>query len=264
MYDRENRASVILNAGLRYGMCRFLSRRLPLFVVTEYPRSGGTWFSQLLSAVLQLPFPRNQLPTVQSSIMHGHYLPNPHIKNLFCMMRDGRDVILSYYYFLFTIPSAPIVERIKAGARITDFQNIEANLPRFIHYIHQSERTSFSPFRFTWDRYVRLCMNQDGTWPIVRYEDLLEAPARTVTRAVDRVTGVAPSQSVVAEAIDSYTFERQTGRARGTERQGFLRRGIAGEWREKFTIESREVFDSYYGEALLLAGYEQDRGWISG
>jgi hypothetical protein len=83
---------------IRYLMVHMLSGHLPLITVNEYPKSGGTWLAQMLSASLRLPFPRNKLPQICSSIMHGHYLNPWGMDNVVVMWRDGRDIMVSWYY----------------------------------------------------------------------------------------------------------------------------------------------------------------------
>ena len=88
----------LLNAVSRHFLVYFASSLFPLYVVTEYPKSGGTWVSQMLSEYFSVPFPRNTLPKLRSSVMHGCYLYFPTMSNVFVVMRDGRDVMVSYYY----------------------------------------------------------------------------------------------------------------------------------------------------------------------
>jgi len=64
LYDKENEL-------IRTGLVRLLSGALPLYVVNEFPKSGGTWVGQMLGRALGLPFPRNRLPALRPSIMHG-------------------------------------------------------------------------------------------------------------------------------------------------------------------------------------------------
>lgn len=63
--------------------------------------------------------------------------------------------------------------------------------------------------------------------------------------------------------IDDNSFAQQTGRNPGEEsKSSFLRKGIAGDWRNHFTPEAAEIFDHYCGDALIATGYEPDRSWI--
>ena len=62
-----------IEALVRIVMVRGFSGVLPLYVVTEHPKSGGSWTSQMLSDYLDIPFPRNRFPNFQTSLMQGHY-----------------------------------------------------------------------------------------------------------------------------------------------------------------------------------------------
>ena len=85
-------------AVLRQALWLYGSERLPLFLVTEFPKSGGSWVCQLLSAYLQLPYPRNVRPRIESSVLHGHMLYHRRHRNVTVVLRDGRDVMVSAYY----------------------------------------------------------------------------------------------------------------------------------------------------------------------
>ena len=63
---------------------------------------------------------------------------------------------------------------------------------------------------------------------------------------------------------DLFSFERQSGRPSGEEnKESFLRKGVIGDWRTRFSPQAREVFDRYAGEELILLGYERDRSWVT-
>ena len=48
-------------------------------LVMEFPKSGGTWLGQLIAGYLEIPFPRNRIPTLKRSLYHGHYYPKNRI-----------------------------------------------------------------------------------------------------------------------------------------------------------------------------------------
>lgn len=60
------------NGLYRYALVHLASGYFPLYIVNEYPKSGGSWIAQMLGKALDLPFPRNRLPLMTSCIMHGH------------------------------------------------------------------------------------------------------------------------------------------------------------------------------------------------
>jgi hypothetical protein len=86
------------NEVIRAGLVHLLSGALPLYVVNEFPKSGGTSVGQMLGRALRVPFPRNRLPVLRTSIMHGHYLSPRAMKNVVVAWRDGRDVMVSWYH----------------------------------------------------------------------------------------------------------------------------------------------------------------------
>lgn len=93
MRDLRSPFETKLDAMQRHIMWHTLSGMLPLYLVADYPKSGGAWVGQMLAAYFQLPFPRNQRPPLlQSCIMRGHYLYSSTYKYVFCVLRDGRDV----------------------------------------------------------------------------------------------------------------------------------------------------------------------------
>jgi hypothetical protein len=70
---------------------------------------------------------------------------------------------------------------------------------------------------------------------------------------------------MVELAVRRHDFSRSAGRQAGQEDRGsFRRKGASGDWRNHFTREAGEVFDSYAGDALIDFGYETDRSWVAG
>ena len=54
-----------------------------------------------------------------------------------------------------------------------------------------------------------------------------------------------------------------TKRKAGEEdRSSFLRKGIAGDWKNHFNTEAVNIFDHYAGETLIKLGYEKNHDWV--
>jgi len=96
----------------------------------------------------------------------------------------------------------------------------------------------------------------------LRFEDLLEHPEREVGRML-RFLGASAGKETAAACVETASFPAWAGgRSRGEEDpRAFLRRGTAGEWREVFTAEDRQVFKDAAGDDLIELGYETSLEW---
>ena len=63
--------------------------------------------------------------------------------------------------------------------------------------------------------------------------------------------------------IEVTSFERLSkGRKKGVEdSSSFLRKGVAGDWRDVFTERDKEVFKEAAGDLLIELGYERGNDW---
>lgn len=241
-------------------MAYALSGPLSLYIVNEYPKSGGTWVGQMVGRALNVPFPRNRFPVLRSSIMHSHYLNPRGLRNVVLVWRDGRDVMVSWYYHcLFTneLDNAPLVQRVRKEVPFQDYDNIYENLPGFIEYsFTQQSHPSFS-----WADFVRRWLSRKGV-VYVHYEDLRTNTAEELQRIVAELTGEHLDPSRAGAVAEEFSFARQSGRSAGEETTGrWMRKGVVGDWRNHFSPIACETFDHYAGDELLLLGYEKDRSW---
>ena len=136
--DTRSVASIKTDALVRMAMHNLCSGLLPIYLVTEYQKSGGTWVGQMLSRYLDLPFPRNRLPVFSASVLHGHLMPTPLLKNVLCVFRDGRDAtVSSYFHMLFESDknSPHLVRGCRSDLQFSDYDDVQANMPRFIEYL---------------------------------------------------------------------------------------------------------------------------------
>lgn len=232
------------------------------YTVNEYPKSGGSWLGQMLSEALEVPFPRNRLPMLRSSIMHGHYLNPKNMKNVCVLWRDCRDILISQYYhslFYNDKGNARLVDITRRHFQVDDYHDIQANLPKFICFVYESK---ISP-RFNWSQFVEQWHNRNCVH--VKYEDLRQATAKELQRIVKELSNKTLCEESAMEIADKFSFENQAGRKPGQENaQSFMRKGVVGDWKNHFTQEARELFCHYAGDALIKLGYEKDYSWVNG
>lgn len=264
MWNIRERLHAKANTIVRYGMVYFLSGRLPLYVVNEYPRSGGHWVSSMLEKALQVPFPSNRIPPFRPSIMHGHYLHPRGLKNVVVVWRDGRDVMTSlYHHLLFNLPENKRVgfwaHTFRRDLPFSDYDNTAENLPVFLEYFFTRPRGP----HFTWADFARRWHNRPETVH-VRYEDLRRDAVGELQQVVFGLTAKPLDAQRAMAIVNEFSFERLSqGRQPGQEEKGsFFRKGVVGDWRNHFSREAGQVFDHFAGQELILLGYEQDRSWV--
>ncbi len=233
----------------------------PKIVLTEHPKSGGTWVSQMVAEYMDMPNPRDHLPTRRRCILHGHYLYVDSANDTIVMWRDGRDVIVShYYYHLFhrrtTMRGWAEEQQQRLG--IKDPRDVQRYLPRYIEYCF----TDGPPLHMTWTSFIETWKNRTGCVK-TSYEAMRENPRREMKKILQYISEQKIDDEKLVSCISKFSFENVTGRKPGEENAHcFVRKGIVGDWKNHFTREAREVFDHYAGHALIDLGYETDHSWV--
>ncbi len=257
----RSRLSILTAAAWRHLLWRYASGRTPFYLVTEFPKSGGTWLSQLLAALLDLPYPRNERPRLEPSVLHGHRLWDPAFRNVTVMHRDGRDIMVSaYFHYLggHDANQSADVERHRRRAGITDVADTTASMPRFIEYMFTKRIHRL--YDFTWAEFVDSWQDREAAY--VRYEELLVDAVGALGRVLRRHDVDVPARPEIEAVVERFSFTRQSGRTAGTtDAKSFLRKGVAGDWKNHFSDEAREVFNHYAGSQLVSLGYESTRAW---
>jgi sulfotransferase family protein len=231
-------------------------------LLVSYPKSGNTWLKFMLAhALTGVPTSfdatedaigqvgkRTEVPTLlpdggrilksHEAFFAGVRAPGPVVY----VVRDGRDVAVSYYQ-----------QFVRRGWNPGEFSDF---LPRFV----AGALDGYGP----WGRHVTSWLDRsvarDGRLLAIRYEDLLEDPLGGLQQTLEFL-GASPDADVVEAAVEANRFEKMRQRETQSafhERQGdrfFVRRGIAGEWRETFSDADIALFDRAFGAALERLGY---------
>ena len=246
-----------LNGLMRYIMVHCAAGFFPLYIVNEYPKSGGSWLAQMLSDALKVPFPRNRLPMAKCCIMHGHYYRSWNMKNVVFMWRDGRDVLVSqYFHYLFDRKSsnAATVQKYRSQLDFSDYNDVKNNLPKFIDFVFNKK----SHQKHNWTQFVNKWADKDNIVH-VKYEALRINTAETFQTVLFDLTGKHLQEERAKTIAEKYSFEQQSNRKAGQEnRHSYLRKGIVGDWRNYFSKSSRKLFCECAGDELIKLGYEKD------
>jgi hypothetical protein len=262
-------ASNLINRSL----ARHLGHRLGYFLISEYPKSGGTWFGKMAAEAIQIPYPEHSVfPIGCPSVIHNHWRFDRRFRRCWYVCRDGRDSVVSLYFHRMrdiADPSKPAGRRFESYYRRLygpsfDPANIIENLPRFIENEYRHPQQSFGA---NWADHVRGWIGPDvdaSRVKVVTYESLLDDACEVLGDAVAWACGREADPWVISTTVDKNSMLRMTGRKPGEEDRGnFIRKGVAGDWRNHFSREAAEVFDSLAGDVLVHLGYESDRDWAS-
>ncbi len=238
-----------------------------MYPVIEYPKSGGTWLCRMLALSLRLPFAQYaRLPVAMPCVVHGHWRHHRRLQNITYLTRDGRDVIVSFYFHFNRPTDSPNYSDKDVYMRKmrtilgpgADPNDVHANLPRFIEYIFENPIAC----KQNWRDHNRSWLRQDGVCP-VKYEDLRENCESTLAGLIECLGRPVDSQRV-RDAVEHFSMQRMTGRAPGEEdKESFIRKGIVGDWKNYFTQESARLFNELAGDMLIELGYESDHAWVS-
>ena len=228
---------------------RIRRARLPSVWVVGFPKSGNTWMNYLLSYCLNLPYhdfdestnwkPREQWvcdltsgghPWCKADPYHAvqktHRLPGgvPTRGGLVIYAsRDPRDVFVSYMHFMKTrFPGW----KGKLRFRLLGLLGRGSQMRWMAHRIRRHRKR--------WNG--RLVV-------VLSYERLLaEGPAylQAQLAAID----LPVDESVVRQAFEAFSFRNMSeGREAGQEdKSSFMRKGIAGDWRNHMTPEEGDLF----------------------
>lgn len=236
--------------------------RLGMWYGAGYPKSGTTWLCNLMSSYLDVPFVRSyRLPVLMPCVVHSHWLPAQRLPHTIYVVRDGRDVLVSRYFFEARAVRAP---RNPRGGRLrrdrferlygphVDLDDIAANLPKFI----ADEMTAPQLTGVNWPDHVRRWLAVPGERvAVVRYEALRTDVGAALGAAFEQLTGQPTDEEYLRLAAARFDFAAQVRRNRSREDTTLMRTGSVGGWREHFSDEARAVFDRYAGDLLRELGY---------
>lgn len=252
---------------LSYMVAHVAGRRVPVTVVTGFPKSGTVWVTQMVADYLQLPFvDLSYTPVGCPAVIHTHYLVRQQGPPMVYVARDGRDAVVSMYYYLSRhLPEGdnPKIPRwLKRYFRgLENREHVREYLPTFIK--NQFRRPTGS--RANWNQHLGSYFQSGRSdVPLVKYEHLLADPHQEMSQALETLTGRAVDEELLDFSIRKFSFEKQTGRKRGDQQStAFVRKGASGDWKNHFSREAADVFEKLAGQTLIAAGYESDSSWVN-
>ena len=234
-------------------------KRLNLTHVNEYPKCGGTWISRLLRSYIGVNRDYGISRLVRpNAVIQKHKLFTPYFKNPVIVVRDPRDVWVSYFFYE--------AYHHKSTGRKVDIRSYdenasdEQNLYRYIE-----EKTQF-PERFdpgfSYNKFLENWLDKPDIH-LVRYEAMHSHPEQTLIGILNYIGIETIDHSKLRAAIQDNSFGNITGREAGTEdKNSHKRKGSVGDWKNLFTAEIATLVCETQQVNLQKLGYETDGTWV--
>ena len=231
-----------------------------IFIV-GYPKSGNTWMQSLVAGIQYginteyLPFSlANELvPDVHArkyykrfndvTFFKTHHLPKKEYKKVIYLIRDGRDVMTSYYFMN---------------------QNLGKN-----HTMKDMFIDGKGVFPSKWHEHVEQWLKNPFKAEIlyVKYEDLLANPLKELVNICD-FSNISRSDSLINNVIIGNTFSKMKEKANYYKRMGhknwenenvsqFFRSGEQGDFVKNIPTEIINIFEKESYKILSQFNYIQ-------
>lgn len=229
-------------------------------IIAAYMKSGSTWFRNLIAGVIYgidpefAPFklvwdlvpnygPKRPFYKRYSTPMYfkSHDLPQPQFKRVVYLIRDGRDVMVSYFHHFKTME----------GGKDADFLKVVKGKKGL-------------PAACKWHRHVETWLSNpyDAQMLIIKYEDLKTNPVNELQRFCAFV-GEKRDEAFLKLIAEKAAFEkmRQKEAANGMgllawpKEKAFVRRGEIGSYKDEMPPEILDIFLLDAEATLRKLGY---------
>lgn len=239
--------------------------RIGMWFGAGYPRSGTTLLCHLMAGYLDLPFVRHyRLPVAMPCVIHSHWRPVPPPSRSIYIVRDGRDVMVSrYFYEVRKLESArnPRSRRLRKErftylyGESADLTDARLNLAKFI----DAEMRRPILTGVNWSTHVQHWLDaQSDRIAVVRYEDLVADAVDTLGPVFEQLTGEQSDREYLRATAQRFDFLHQAKRSQSEfRRAAYMRKGTVGDWRNYFTPEASEIFRAFAGAMLDRLGYDK-------
>jgi hypothetical protein len=234
----------ILSAEETYRGCGLRTHRYQ----RELP--GGADTRKISERTFDKPFPPHTIVTpIYVGWENFTAIPKPPSWRAFFVMRDPRDVLVSWYFSW--KHSHPVMGDVGEQREKLKSNSEEDGLCYGIEQL--SEQGLFAALRSWMD-----APKQSANVAVFRYEDLIDVNQLAVFQKLFAHCDIAMTEPLLRELLAANSFAALAkGRERGTEDvTSHLRKGVHGDWKNHFTPRVRDAFRGATNDLVEVLGYE--------
>jgi hypothetical protein len=223
--------------------------------IAAYPKSGNTWMQVIVAALsygvspLQCPdsVVQELVPDIHQKRVYKrflpqmtfktHHLPRPEYKKVISLVRDGRDVLVSYFHYL------------RALGRAADYERLATRGDVFGPWHEHVLRWKANPF--------------EADVLVVRYEDLLSSPEVEIQRVSAFIGSHATAERIRDIAKETeFSIMQDREKKFGIDNpewpkdKPFFREGRAKQFEKACDPAMLTRFTALSGAALQAYGYD--------
>jgi Sulfotransferase domain len=227
--------------------------------LASYPRSGNTLFRVAVSRLFGMPSYSvyndsifAERPDVANVVGHQnfdesleslrdsleaylvktHDLPGQDAYPAIYLVRDGRDVLVSYAHFALDFERS-------SQADDADFETVLRNL-----IVSRDAFGGWGPNVAAWSR-------RTAPTVIVKFEQLIASPERVVEESLAALSlPIRVAKHARAAALPTFAELKQ-------RMPEFFRRGTTGGWRDEMSPGLEQLFWEHHGDVMVAMGYSR-------
>jgi len=236
--------------------------------LVSFPRSGNTWTRFLVCNLIDPEHPVNfaelesRIPEIyfvpdrdlrkfpRPRVIKSHECFDPRYRKIIYIVRDPRDVLISYYEF-------QLKRRV-----ITEECSLEQFLPRFLE-------SAVEPKIGSWrDHVVSWAATRGGhkDFLLLRYEEMLSNTQQEATK-IASFLGLDSNSERIARAVELSSADRMRKLEKEQARQWsatkktrqdkpFVRKAISGDWKSQLSETCVARIEAAWGDVMRSVGYE--------